>query len=341
MKGLISIIVPVFNSEEFLPSCLKSILSQSYTNIELILINDGSTDKSLSICQEFEEKDKRIRVINQENKGVSNARNVGIEIATGEYLVFIDSDDFLENNMVEKMYKSINSEIDMVICGYAIHDLNFSTNMNENILSIKSNKTQTLNVEDIAKDFWEYYDKGVINPLWNKIYKSSIIKKNSLRFPINIPMGEDGYFNLLYLKHSKKIIIINQPLYHYIQYPSQSSRRVFDKYFSIMMENFNIIESFISKHNGFSNKKNGYRHSYEVFKVIKDSIIHIVNGRETSLKKKYSLVEVILINTRVKNNLEKLNVYSFRDRIFLYLLRKKHIKSLLFSTRIMLILKGS
>ena len=118
MNKLISIIMPVYNAEKYLNRSIESIMNQTYNNIEIILVNDGSTDNSLEICTSYQEKDNRIKLINQANKGVSFARNKGIDEATGDYIMFIDSDDYVEKNMIEDMVSKITEDdIDLVISG--------------------------------------------------------------------------------------------------------------------------------------------------------------------------------------------------------------------------------
>ena len=125
MKQLISVIVPVYNSEKYLKECINSILHQTYENIEIIIINDGSTDNSLLISQELQKEDKRIKIINQKNSGVSYSRNKGIQEATGEYIMFVDSDDFIVQNYIELMYKEITkNNYDACISGMTFCDKN-------------------------------------------------------------------------------------------------------------------------------------------------------------------------------------------------------------------------
>ena len=121
MKDKISIIVPVYNVEKYLSECLDSIINQSYKNIEIILINDGSTDSSLEICQKYQKNDKRIKLISQANKGLSISRNNGMKIATGKYIMFVDSDDIIHSRMIEVLYKEIkNNKCQMAVCKFKL-----------------------------------------------------------------------------------------------------------------------------------------------------------------------------------------------------------------------------
>ena len=115
----ISIIVPIYNSETYLRRCLISLINQKYNNLEIILVNDGSTDNSLSICKEYEKKDSRIKLINQLNKGVAHTRNIGLDVATGDYITFVDSDDFIDKNMYSELIENIDS-CDIAVCRYVI-----------------------------------------------------------------------------------------------------------------------------------------------------------------------------------------------------------------------------
>ena len=118
-KKLVTVVVPIYNVERYLEKCLTSIILQTYKNLEVILVNDGSTDNSLNICKEFEKEDSRIRIISQENKGLSVARNVGIENAKGEYIAFVDSDDFISCKFIENLYnESIRNNSDIVCCDF-------------------------------------------------------------------------------------------------------------------------------------------------------------------------------------------------------------------------------
>ncbi len=202
----ISVIVPVYNVEKYLSRCIDSILNQSYADFELLLINDGSTDNSASICNEYEKKDSRIRVFHKENGGVSTARNLGIENAKGRWICFIDSDDWIEkeyfnafnvdsfsiNTLKIQLYKQYNE------------NLNGYTNLfDDNIKSIVTSN-------DIEK-----YNIFSFTAPWCKLYCLDLIKINSIRFNPNISLGEDGLFFYEYLKYIDSIDIIEKYLYVY------------------------------------------------------------------------------------------------------------------------------
>ena len=206
---LVSVIVPVFNVQQFLENCLNSIIKQTYSNLEIILVDDGSTDNSLSICKKYSEIDHRIKVFHQENKGVCIARNKGIEVATGEYIMFVDSDDTISENMIEKMMNLIEkNKTSLVISG-----LNFVYN-NHTVSSGNSEKTRIINQKDLINAFFEDNKmKLALYGPYNKLYSSDIIKK--IKFEENIRIGEDLLFVFQYLLLIKEAIFLDLPLYDY------------------------------------------------------------------------------------------------------------------------------
>ena len=191
----ISVIVPVYNSEKYLSRCIDSILKQTMKDFELILINDGSTDESLSILKQYELKDNRIRVINQKNAGVSKTRNKGIKLANGDYITFIDNDDTIKSDYLEKFLPFIG-EYDVVIGGYQRID------SNGNIIS-----------EFRLKDsLWSKYT--FITP-WARIYKKKFLIDNNIKF-LPSPIGEDVYFNLNIYNKTNSIKIIDYVGYEWL-----------------------------------------------------------------------------------------------------------------------------
>lgn len=207
---LVSIIVPVFNCEAYLDKCLNSILNQSYTNLEIILVDDGSTDNSGIICDKFSELDSRVRVIHKDNQGVAIARNTGIKCSNGIYIGFVDSDDFLESTMYEKMINQMdNNNADLVMCNYYILKDGIVDYHNHNI------ENNILEIENLDEFFYlmnkDYY-RGFC---WNKLFKKSLL--NNLSFDSNIAMCEDLLFVSQYATLCKKMVFLNECLYNYYQ----------------------------------------------------------------------------------------------------------------------------
>lgn len=263
MDKLISIIVPVYNAEKNIRTTVDSILNQTYTNIEVILVDDGSTDNSLEICEEQKKRDSRVRITRQKNAGVSSARNRGIEASRGDFLIFVDSDDYIEEEMIEVLFNHFTNQRDLVICGFYIHNLEKS---NDITLNEGNRKYKEISSTQLASNFWKYYKSGITNSPCNKLYLASIIKQKNIYFPVGVRMGEDIVFNLKYFSEVNQIKIIDKYLYHYMLYPTQSTRKVDLKISNDMFFFLGEIEKFIIDHNGFEKSENNWKdHNYQIY----------------------------------------------------------------------------
>lgn len=209
----VSIIVAVYNVEHFLQKCIKSLTAQTYQNLEIILVDDGSKDNSAKLCDEWAEKDSRIVVCHQQNAGVSAARNKGISIASGEYIVFVDSDDWLDKTFVEKLLKNYHDG-DLLLTGYVIdYDQASKSHHIEKVYS--KEKVCCLEKGKVVSLF----QAGLFSPIWNKLYERSRILEKDIRFREEMNLGEDIIFNLDYFEElSGNFRIINEPLYHYMRW---------------------------------------------------------------------------------------------------------------------------
>ena len=206
-KYIISVIVPVYNVEKYLRRCLNSILSQTVTSIEVILVDDGSTDSSGSICDEYASKDNRITVIHQRNYGVSVARNTGLSIAHGEYIGFCDPDDFIAPEMYEVMLSAFTPDIDLVICGYNYYNEEYQKDESRDY-QIKEN--EIIDNEELWKrlsDMPPTIRHGVVN----KLFRRELL--SNLYFDNNLKSSEDLDFLLQYISKIQTSIVVNRPLY--------------------------------------------------------------------------------------------------------------------------------
>ena len=201
---LISIIVPIYNAENYLERCITSLINQTYKSLEIILINDGSTDNSRDICNNYAKKDKRIKILNQKNSGVSFARNKGLDTAQGQYICFVDSDDYISQEFVEKMYKQVSTnKADLAICN--INNVSNKGIKSQNSLSYKNN---IITKEDYYKNINSF---GGF--LWNKIFKKNVI--GNLRLEEDIYYCEDELFVINYVEKCTRITCLQEPLYFY------------------------------------------------------------------------------------------------------------------------------
>ena len=208
MNELISIIVPVYNVEKYLNKCVDSILAQTYTNIEVILINDGSKDKSGEICNDYSKIDNRIKVIHQTQHGVAYTRNVGINNSNGKYILFVDSDDFIDKKMIKTLYKTIVSDnSDIAICDFIYYTEKTKKNNKypKKVFMIEGN-------EKFEYLYNEYYIASIVQ--WNKLFKKEIF--NDIRYPEG-KINEDEFVIAKEFFNAKKISYVLEPLYYYNQ----------------------------------------------------------------------------------------------------------------------------
>lgn len=207
--NLISVIVPIYNTEKYLCKCVDSIINQTYTNLEIILVNDGSSDNCGKICDEYAKKDNRIKVIHKLNGGLSDARNVGIKKAKGKYISFVDSDDYINKNMIDVLFNlQLSNKSDISIISYkVVYDNNI---VDENFKKISEpiilNKYQAL--------LYLFYDNKIGNYAWNKLYKKELF--NNMEFPKGKKMEDLGTTYKLF-ELCEKIVYSDTELYYYLQ----------------------------------------------------------------------------------------------------------------------------
>ena len=206
----VSIILPIYNSSSFLPKCLESILSQTFKNLELLLVDDGSTDSSLEIMKEYAKRDGRIRVFHQENAGSGSARNHGLREATGEWVAFVDSDDWLDQDYLEKLWSDME-DVDFVLCGMNLIDRNGGhrpTKLRTKEVPYTKNEVYTL------KEIYNSLNMYALCGPCCKLFRKVIIEAHSILFPEELSFGEDSLFVARYLHHIRKVRIVDMPLYN-------------------------------------------------------------------------------------------------------------------------------
>ena len=207
MQKLISIIVPVYNVEKYLEKCIESIKNQTYKNIEIILVDDGSKDNSGKICDEAEKKDNRIKVIHKTNGGLSDARNAGLKIAKGDLIGFVDSDDYIKEDMFEILYNLVEKyDADISIVSY------YEIYKDKLIAVKKSNEVEEFNRIEAIKEL--LIDNKIQSYAWNKLFKKELFK--DLEFPVNKNF-EDIATTLLLFEKSNKVVLLQDPKYYYIR----------------------------------------------------------------------------------------------------------------------------
>lgn len=215
LNPLVSIIIPVYNAEKFIEQMIRSVMVQTYRNLEILIVDDGSTDSSPEICKGLQQNDSRISIITQINQGPSVARNNGIDNAHGKYVLFFDADDYIEPQMVTMLVESAEkNSVDLVICGVYLE-------------VVRNGKVQVYKKSEPSaiirpnKAVKTYYIRTMLHnsiyTLWNKLYKLDIIKQFTIQFDPKVNFGEDLIFNLDYIYNSQSLSILSKCYYHYFQ----------------------------------------------------------------------------------------------------------------------------
>ncbi len=317
---LVTIIVPIYNVQDYLPTCIRSILRQSYKNLEIILVDDGSSDKSLQICKQFEKKDNRIRLYHTNNLGLSHARNVGLDHVNGNYILFVDSDDYIDKNMVARMLTKSNDS-DLVICNY------------KKVRSgskVKVDQDKQILKDDIwnIDSFWKHYYFNNLGAFccvaWNKLYKKRLF--NSIRYPMG-KIHEDEYIIGKIINQCNSIKVINDSLYYYVQRSDSIMHRDYQGKFELAEAYLSRCSTFQAQHltniakknlsgvpflmvNGFYENKNkkGIKHRYNLMRNKYYFFVKEYLKREFSIK--LCLKSLMLLMPRIYHLYFKLKLES-------------------------------
>lgn len=206
----ISVIVPIYNGDKFITKCIESILNQSFSDFEIILVDDGSNDNSISIIKRYVENYNNIKAVFKKNGGVASARNEGIKVATGRYLVFVDADDEIKEHYLKELYKSL--QFDYVVSGITNRYIGFEEFESVKDLDSILREREGEKISELPKEF---FINGFIHSCCGKLYKSEIVKKYNIRFP-EVRLSEDSFFNVEYLKYVKSWKIVESANYIYM-----------------------------------------------------------------------------------------------------------------------------
>lgn len=315
----ISVIVPVYNVEKYLKRCVDSILNQSYKDFELILVDDGSKDSSGKICDEYGQTDSRVKVIHKENGGVSAARNTGLKFATGEYVMFVDSDDYIDEDTLLEMTKYAGSDI--VTSGLRFVDIN------ENLLFENNNDTiEKININEfINNNYVDFYKKYILSGPYNKLYKRQIIIQENIFFNENLSICEDGLFVINYLSVAKTISNVSKCFYNYVQY---SENNLMSKY------NSNAVDASLQLYNAkqklmtINECKNEDVMNFlnkEETETILGFLSQIYSRSKLKNNEKYKKLKTELQKSQVKDLLVTYKAKSFKSKFIIFMIRNNFI----------------
>jgi glycosyltransferase involved in cell wall biosynthesis len=337
MSVKISVIVPVYNAEQYLKISVNSILNQTLRDIEVILIDDCSTDNSGKICDEFAAIDDRVTVIHNENEGAAAARNAGLLMATGEYIGFVDADDWIEQNMYEVMLKNATEFCsDAVFCNYVAELPSTSQKVDVN-----SGKQNIYSSQDIKKKFLPYffgYDYNELSNyksycsfadynsyIWLCIYKRDVIEKAQITFPSErVYFNEDNLFNLSFIYNANTITHVDGYFYHYRFNQSSFTKTFNDKYLSNKINKYHYLSSFIKQNKLDANFQNRLKIKICIETI--NIINYYVNSNSQTFKNKYKNVKMIINSSLISeafNDFEVKQLAFSQMKVYMYFAKKK------------------
>lgn len=311
-ENIVSVVVPIYNVELYMRKCIDTIISQTYKELEIILVDDGSTDTSGKIADEYKNKDSRIQVIHKTNGGLSDARNKGMKVAKGKYICFIDSDDYIEKNMIENMVKQIQkTNSDVVICGFYVDYEDKSGKL------IRREARQLEGKIDLEKMNPTFL--GMLGYAWNKIYSLNFLRKNNFEFEKGLSMIEDTEFNTRVL--SKANIALNQGIYnHYVQRPRETlGNKKYDNFLELIIRYCKCREVLLKKWNVEEKKIQELKRIYFLSSVKR--YVKIITSYDKATFK--DSVNKLYKNDEIKRVLINKENKSFKDKIFCFLLKHK------------------
>lgn len=331
MNVKVSIIVPVFNAEPYLRECIDSLLSQTIKEVELIFIDDGSTDNSAAIIESYQNLESRISLIQQQNQGVSIARNVGLEAAKGQFIGFVDADDYIDPDMYKRLYTSaVQDNCDVVLS-------NFESEIEgAHVITRYSFPTDiVLTTEFIQKEVLPAFLKTeTLNTACNKLYRNALIKEHAIRFPERVALGEDGMFNMIFFSFAVSMKYLDYTGYHYREVSGSATRNVIQKdYFQRALEVFvsdpPVYYAKILDRNTIKQLK-----SIKLIQSVMAYIhIYLRPTEDLSTNKQFSYVRKMIANDDVRNALpvykkEMELVLGRYQKLILHLMNKQSILGL-------------
>ena len=296
MAKLVSVIVPIYNSEKYLNQCIESILNQSYKNFEVLLIDDGSKDGSLEICNKYALMDNRVKVYHKENEGIAKTRNYGLRVSSGEYVTFVDSDDYVHQDFLRVLFEAIEkNHCELSICS-------FSRFTDNEIIHNTMGMSKTVDQQEL--ELLMFTDENIGKANWNKLYSAKLL--NNIKF-IDICLGEDYVFNFEYIKKVKKAAVIKDELYHYRITPyslSNISEYNRKKMMDQIISRSSVIKSIHNKDAMLLAKK-------EYLKAVKNAMILLLKSKAIStdsdsdyyyykgiIEKEFSLIDILRLGCK-------------------------------------------
>lgn len=337
-KIKVSVIVPCYNAKKYLDKCLNSLINQTMKEIEIICVNDGSIDNTINILRKYQKNDKRITVINKENGGVSSARNEGIKFAHGEYIIFIDSDDYVDINMFSDMYQiAMKTNSDIVKCNRC--DVYNALSNRPTIINRQPiwNKLKIINKDNFEKELYiEFFGRSRLCNVFTMLINRHLIIDNNINFSMELKVDEDEIFVIQVLSRAARFTYIPNVYYYYIKNLTGltgSGTNIYDR-FSSRKEHINILKKMSSKWK---------IDNYDEVLQNKIGFVGIYTAMQTTIKnvkfnrrEQYELFKQILYDDLFKDAIVKSDntVLLLPEKIFSYLIKRKRIKLCFYYSRL-------
>lgn len=317
----VSVIIPVYNVEKYIDKCMESVLNQTYSNLEIILVDDGSPDNSGKMCDEYTVKDNRVKVIHKENGGLSSARNMALDIATGEYVAFIDSDDFVETTMIEKVVSKIE-ETNADVCMFSYFTYNGETSV-AHARPLDKDEYETEEIRDLIIPMFIGQKDAVGHHLLGfvccQLFRRSSIGEQRFKSEREY-YAEDIVFDLEFYIRAKKMCVVNEPLYYYRYVESSLSNRyrknLFDK-FALLLE---FKQSFVLDNDIKDCERRILR---SAFRSAIGGALNVKKAPELTKKEKKQEIKKIAHHPLVKLSLKTVKPKGIKEIIFAKLLKLK------------------
>lgn len=331
----VSVIIPVYNAEKYITECIKSLLNQTLFECEFIFINDGSNDNSEEIIKKYQPIDTRIKLITQENLGVSIARNKGLKVAEGQYIGFVDADDYIQHDMYELLYSAASqSDCNVVICNFQSE-----TDGHRVTSSYPFPAEKILDKSYIEEHIMPYFLKSDgLNSVANKIYRKKIIRDFKIEFPSGVALGEDGIFNMKFFSHAPTVKYLEYAGYHYREVSGSATRNILEKdYFKRALEVYHLeLPKF-------------YYDKYDLIEIQKLKSIKLVNNvmsyihiyfkpsTKLSFKERYRYINNMISHKDVRESLydfysESYNMIGRYEKFIVTMMKLKSMMGLYCAT---------
>lgn len=301
MSIKVSVIIPVYNAEKYLEECILSLLHQTLQACEFIFVNDGSTDKSRFLIERYQMKDSRIKLINQENKGVSAARNAALQIASGEYAGFVDADDYIEKDMYQRLYAAaVHHHCDVVVS-----NLESELEGGKVVTKYPFQPGTSLDRAFITEQIMPYFLKADdLNTAVNKLYRIKLLAEHRIIFPEKVALGEDGMFNMLFFSYAARMTYVNYTGYHYREVNGSATRNIREKdYFGKAIEVYRTAPPQIYNEMIPSGTVNQLKSIRLINSVMSYIYIYFKPSKDMSFPKRYSYVKQMISNRHVREAL--------------------------------------